>query len=107
MKAIDNINPPDTGRVLIKQKRIDNHNYSWLRQICKAICLAIFLLMIVVPADASTGPGKDNSGKNRRTTCRSRRTSVSYPVIIKKNKKSPAYKKGHKLSGKRSYSFPV
>jgi hypothetical protein len=59
------------------------------------------LFMIVAPADASSG-----SDKNKKSECRSKQTSYSFPVI-KTNKKASLYNKDHKKSRSRNYSFPV
>ncbi len=67
--------------------------------------LSMVLLMMVVPADASTG----SVGNGRKSTCRARQTSSSYIVIVKKknNPMVSASKKHSKKSKVRNYSFPL
>jgi hypothetical protein len=65
------------------------------------IFLAIFLLMIFSPANASTGPEK-----TQKSGCRFKQTRLSYPTI-KANKKSSMSDKNAKRSRERNFSFPV
>jgi hypothetical protein len=102
MKAINNIPSRETGTVLLKHRKSIKGLYCWLSKHCITMFLAIFLLMIVAPVDASTG-----SGKNKKCGCRFKQTSFSYPVIIKANKKSSVHNKNLKKSRNRNYSFPV
>jgi len=101
MKAINIIPSGKTEKALIERSKSIKGLYSWLFKVCITIFLSIFLFMIVAPADASTG-----SGKNKKSTCRSKQTSFSYPVI-KTNKKDSLYNKNQKRSRDRNYSFPV
>lgn len=98
MKAINNPTK-ETGTVLLKHGKSVKGLYCWLSKHFIAILLAVFLLLIVEPADASTG-----SGKNKNSGCRFKQTSFSYPVI-KANKKSSLH--NQKKSRDRKYSFPV
>jgi len=98
MKAINNPTK-ETGTVLLKHRKSIKGLYCWLSKHFIAILLAVFLLLIVEPADASTG-----SGKNKNSGCRFKQTSFSYPVI-KANKKSSLH--NQKKSRDRKYSFPV
>ena len=91
MKAFYSIPSRETGTVLLKHRKSIKGLYCWLSKYCVTICLAIFLVMIVSPVDASTG-----SGKNKKYGCRFKQTSFSYPVIIKANKKSSVYNKNLK-----------
>jgi len=100
MKAIYNPSK-ETGTVLLKHRKSIKGLYCWLSKHCITIFLAVFLLLIVEPADASTG-----SGKNKNCGCRFKQTSFSYPVI-KANKKSSLHNKSLKKSRNRNYSFPV
>ena len=100
MKAI-NSPTKETGTVLLKHKKSIKGLYCWLSKHCITILLAVFLLLIVEPADASTG-----SGKNKNNGCRFKQTSFSYPVI-KANKKSSLHNQNQKKSRDRKYSFPV
>jgi hypothetical protein len=102
MKAFNSITPRETGTVLLKHRKSIKGLWCWLSKHCIAIFLAIFLLMIVAPVDASTG-----SGKNKKCGCRFKQTSFSYPVIIKANKKSSVYNKNLKKSRGKDYCFPV
>lgn len=67
--------------------------------------LSVVLLMMVVPADASTG----SVSNGRKSTCRTKQTSSSYIVIIKKKNNPMIYasKKHSKKSRTRNYSFPL
>ena len=98
MKAI-NSHLKETGAVLPKHRKSVKGLYCWLSRHCIAILLAVFLLLIVEPADASTG-----SGNNKNSGCRFKQTSFTYPVI-KANKKSSLH--NQKKSRDRKYSFPV
>jgi hypothetical protein len=102
MKPINNIPANETGTVLQEHPNTIKGIYCWLSRYCIAMFLAIFLLMIVAPAEASTG-----SGKTRKTACRFKQTTFSYPVIIKANKKASVHNKNPKKSKTRNYSFPV
>jgi hypothetical protein len=102
MKTFYSIPSKETGTVLLKQRKSIKGLYCWLSKHCITMFLAIFLLMIVAPVDASTG-----SGKNKKCGCRFKQTSFSYPVIIKANKKSAVYNKNQKKSKGRNHSFPV
>ena len=100
MKAI-NSPSKETGAVLLRHRKSIKGLYCWLSKHCIAILLAVFLLLIVEPADASTG-----SGNNKNNRCRFKQTSFSYPVI-KANKKSSLHNQNQKKSRDRKYSFPV
>jgi len=66
--------------------------------------LPVFLLMCVMPAEAS-----ERSGNGRNSSCHARKTSFSYPVVVSK-KNNPVInvsKKHSKKSGRRNYSFPI
>jgi hypothetical protein len=102
MKTINNIPSRETGTVLLKHRKSIKGLYCWLSKHCITMFLAIFLLMIVAPVDASTG-----SGKNKKCGCRFKQTSFSYLVINKANKKSSGHNKHINKSKKRNYSFPV
>jgi hypothetical protein len=66
------------------------------------IILAAFLLMIVSPVNAST-----DTGKNKKSECRHKVVSFSYPVIVTKKNNPMIHKKHLKKSRNRKYSFPV
>jgi len=102
MKALNNIPSRETGTVILKHRISLKGLCCWLSKYCITICLAIFLVMIFSPVDASGG-----SGKNKKYGCRVKQTSFRYPVIIKSNKKSAVYNKNLKKSRSRNYSFPV
>jgi hypothetical protein len=102
MKAFNSITSGETGTVLIKHRKSIKGLYCWLSKHCITIFLAIFLLLIVAPVDASPG-----SGKNKKSGCRFKQTSFSYPVIFKVNKKSSVNNKNPKKSRDRNYSFPI
>jgi len=102
MKTVKNLTPVETGTVLLNNRKPVDGLYSWLFKHCITVFLTIFLLMIVAPADASTG-----SVKSKKGGCRFKQTSFSYPVILKANKKSPVYNKNQKKSRDRNYSFPI
>jgi hypothetical protein len=101
MKAINCIPSVETEKISPEQSKSIKRLYCWLSKVSTTILLSIFLVMIVAPADASTG-----SGKNRKSECRSKQTSFSFPVI-RTNKKASLYNKDHKKSRSRNYSFPV
>jgi hypothetical protein len=101
MKAINSNHSRETGTVLVEHRKSIKGLYCWLSKHCITILLAVFLLLIVEPADASTG-----SGKNKNNGCRFKQTSFSYPVI-KANKKSSLHNQNQKKSRDRKYSFPV
>ena len=100
MKAFNSIPSGETRKVLKHRNSIKSLHF-WLSKVFTTIFLSIFLFMIVAPADASTG-----SCKNKKSACRSKQSSFSYPVI-KINKKSSLYNKNQKKSRDRNYSFPV
>jgi hypothetical protein len=102
MKAFYSIPTGETGTVLRNLRKSIKGLYCWLSRHCITVFLAVFLLMMVAPVDASTG-----SGKSKRGGCRFKQTSFSYPVIIKANKKSYGHNKDMNKSKKRNYSFPV
>lgn len=102
MKAIYSIPGGETGTELLKHRKSVKGLYCWLSKHCLTIFLTIFLLVIVSPVDASTG-----SEKNKKSGCRFKQTSFSYPVIFKVNKKSSVNNKNIKKSRDRNYSFPV
>jgi hypothetical protein len=102
MKAIKSITSRDKGTILLKHRKSIKGLCCGLSRHLITIFLAIFLLMIVAPVDASTG-----SGKNKNCGCRFKKTSFSYPVIIKANKKSSVYHKDINKSKKINHSFPV
>ena len=102
MKAFYSITSGETGTVLRNLRKSNKGLYCWVSRHCITVFLTIFLLIIVAPADASTGSGKNNKGG-----CRFKQTSFSYPVIIKANKKSSGHNKDINKSKKRHYSFPV
>jgi hypothetical protein len=101
MKAINNIPSGETEKALVEHRKSIKGLYYWLSKVFTTIFLSIFLFMIVAPADASTG-----SSNNKKSACRSRQTSFSYPVI-KTNKKDSLHNKNQKRSRERNYSFPV
>jgi len=101
MKAFNSISSGKTEKALIEQRKSIKGLYCWLSKVCITIFLSIFLFIIVAPANASTG-----SSKNRKSECRSKQTSFSYPVI-QTNKKSSLYNKNQKKSRSRNFSFPV
>jgi hypothetical protein len=101
MKAFNQIISGETGTVLLNLRRITKDLKRGLCQNVFTIFLAIFLLMILVPANASTAPAK-----NIKSECRHKITSFTYP-IIKANKKSSGYNKNINKSKKRKHSFPV
>ena len=102
MKAIYSIPLGETGTELLKHKKFVKGLCCWLSKHCITIILAIFLLVIVSPVDASTG-----FDKNKKSGFRFKQTRFSYPVIIKVNKKSWVFNKNIKKSRDRNYSFPV
>ena len=103
MKAIFRITPDETGTVSQKHRNSIQGFYCLFSKFCNTLFLAIILLLIVAPLEASTG-----SGKNKKSSgCRYKKTSVSYPVIIKANKKFSVYNKNHKKSRDRNFSFPI
>ena len=102
MNPIYRIPSGEKGTRFLKHRISIKGLYSWLSKNCVTIFLAIFLFMIVSPADASTG-----SEKNKISGCRFKQTRFSYPVIIKANKKSSMSNKNIKKSRDRNYSFPV
>lgn len=102
MKAFYKIPSRETGTGLLKHRKSNKGLYCWLPKHCITIFLAIFLIMIVAPVNASTG-----SGKNKKCGCRFKQTSFSFPVIIKANNKSSVYNKNLRKSRDRNYSFPV
>jgi hypothetical protein len=102
MKAIYSIPSVETGTELLKHKKSVKGLCCWLSKHCITIFLAIFLLVIVSPVDASTG-----YDKNKKSGCRFKQTRFSYPVINKVNKKSSVSNKNIKKSRGRNYSFPV
>jgi hypothetical protein len=101
MKAINFITPEKTGTASLKQNKSIKCISCRMSKYLISFFLAIFLLTIVVPVDASTG-----SGKNKKSGCRVKRTTFSYPVIISKNKPM-VYNKNLKKTKVRNYSFPV
>ena len=101
MKAIYRIPKGETGTALPGQIELFKGLYRWLFRHCITISFALFLLMIVAPANAS------GSEKTKKSGCRFKQTSFSYPVIIRANKKSMANNKNFKKSKKRNFSFPV
>jgi hypothetical protein len=102
MKPIYRNTSGETGTKFLKHRKSIKGLCSWLSNHCMTIFLAIFLLMIVSPADASTG-----SEKNKKSGCRFKQTRFSYPVINKVNKKSSMSNKNAKRSRDRNFSFPV
>jgi hypothetical protein len=102
MKAFNSITSGEAGTVVIKHRKSIKGLYCWLSKHCITMFLAIFLLLIVAPVDASTG-----SGKNKKSGCRFKQASFSYPVIFKVNKKSSVNNKNQKKSRDRNYSFPI
>jgi hypothetical protein len=102
MKAFNCITPEETGTASLKHNKSIKGICCRLSKYLISFFLAIFLLLIVVPADASTG-----SGKNKKSGCRFKRTTFSYPVIIIGKNKSMVYNKNLKKSKERNYSFPV
>jgi competence CoiA-like predicted nuclease len=101
MNPIYRIPSGETGIRSLKHRKSIKGLYSWLSKHCVTIFLAIFLLMIVSPADASTG-----SEKNKKSGCRIKQTRLSYPTI-KVNKKSSMSDKKAKRYRERNFSFPV
>jgi hypothetical protein len=77
--------------------------YLMVKNLITAI-LSVVLLMMVAPADASTG-----SVSNRKSTCRAKQTSSSYIVVVKKKNNPMVYasKKHSKKFRARNYSFPL
>lgn len=69
-----------------------------------AAVLSVLLILFVLPLNVSAGPVKD-----KKTSCRARKTSYSYPVIISKKKSSTTFvhKRNPKKARKRIYSFPI
>ncbi|HNR40957.1 MAG TPA: hypothetical protein PKL65_01885 [Bacteroidales bacterium] len=66
--------------------------------------LPVFLLMCIMPAEASAG-----TGKGRNSSCHARKVSFAYPVVASK-KNNPVInvsKKHSKKSGSRNHSFPI
>lgn len=66
--------------------------------------LPVFLLMCVMPAEASAG-----TGKGRNSSCHARKVSFAYPVVASK-KNNPVVnvsKKHSKKSGSRNHGFPI
>jgi hypothetical protein len=102
MKPIYRITSAETGTRFLKHRKSIKGLCSLLSKHCMTIFLAIFLLMIVSPAYASTG-----SEKTKKSGCRFKQTRFSYPVINKVNKKSSMSNKNSKSSRARNYSFPV
>jgi len=102
MKPINRITSGQTSTRFMKHRKSIKGLCSWLSKHCMTIFLAIFLLMIVSPAYASTG-----SEKNKKSGCRFKQTRFSYPVINKVNKKSSMSNKNSKRSRERNFSFPV
>ncbi len=102
MKTLNCITPEETGTASLKHNKSMEGKCCRLSKYLISFFLAIFMLMIVVPADASTGPGK-----NKKPGCRLKRTTFSYPVIITGKNKSMVYNKNLKKSKERNYSFPV
>ncbi len=102
MKPIYRNTSAETGNKILKNRNSIKGLCSWLLKQIMTIFLAIFLLMIVSPAYASTG-----SEKNKKSGCRFKQTRFSYPVINKVNKKSSMSNKNAKRSRDRNYSFPV
>jgi hypothetical protein len=102
MKANNNIHSGETGTVSLKHRKSVKSLYRWLSRHCMTIFLTIFLLAIVSPVNASTG-----SEKNKKSGCRFKQTSYSYPVIFKADKKSSVNNRNIKKSRNRSFSFPV
>ena len=102
MKPIYRITSAETGTKILKNRESITGLCSWISKHCITIFLAIFLLMIVSPAYASTG-----SEKNKKSGCRFKQTRFSYPVINKVNKKSSMSNKNSKRSRERNFSFPV
>jgi hypothetical protein len=101
MNPIYRIPSEEKGTRFLKHRISIKGLLSWLYKHCITIFLAIFLLMIVSPADASTG-----SEKNKKSGCRFKQTRLSYPTI-KVNKKSSMSNKNAKRSRERNFSFPV
>ena len=101
MKPIYRITSAEAGSKILKNRKSIKGLCSWLSKYSITIFLAIFLLMIVSPADASTG-----SEKNKKSGCRFKQTRLSYPTI-KVNKKSSMSNKNAKRSRERNFSFPV
>ena len=103
MKAQNNIYSEETKTALPDYRRsIKKIICRWSRYFI-AIIFMIFLLMSFSPVNASPGPGKSK----KSATCRARRTSHTYPVILTGKNKSKGSKKNHKKSRTRNYSFPV
>jgi len=102
MKANNNIQSRETGTELLKHRKSVKGLYCWLSKHCITIFFTIFLLVIVSPVDASTG-----SEKNKKSGCRFKHTSYSYPVIFKVNKKSSVNNRNINKSRDRKYSFPI
>jgi len=107
MKTFYRIPSRETGTVLLKHRKSIKGLYCWLSKHCITVLLTIFLLVIAAPVDASTGSAKNNSGNNRKSMCSAKKTSFTYPVIIKAKKKTPVNNKNHSKPKKRHYSFPV
>ena len=101
MKPIYRITSAETGSKILKNRKSIKGLCSLLSKHCMTIFLAIFLLMIVSPAYASTG-----SEKSKKSGCRFKQTRFSVPVITKVNKKSMSYKNAKRSRGS-NYSFPV
>ncbi len=60
------------------------------------------MFAIAVPAKASAGTTRD-----KKSSCKIKKITRSYPVIITAKKKSMVYNKNHKKSQKKNFSFPV
>lgn len=87
-----------------KGKYLKGLRFLIIKNLITAI-LSVVLLMLVVPAEASTG----SVSNGRKSTCRARQTSSSYIVIVKKKNNPMVYasKKHSKKSKVRNYSFPL
>lgn len=102
MKTYNDIPSEETKTASLKYRKYINKIICRWSMYFITYFLTIFLLMSVSPANASTC-----SAKNKKSICRAKWTSFSYPVILTGKNKAMVSNKNHKKSRARNYSFPV
>lgn len=88
MERFFNISPEENLNVSHKSGKSNAGSCSWVLKHLITIMLTIFLLMMVTPLNAS--PGSD---LRKKSGCRAKQMSFSYPVIMKKH--NPVLNKKH------------